>query len=146
MFLNACKEKISMDVLSKEDRRKNMQAIRSKDTKPERMVMDELKKRRIYFAKHVSKIEGRPDIVFRRKKVAVFIDSDFWHCNKKNFKMPRTNTEFWAEKISRNVKRDRYVNRTLKKQGWHVLRIWESDIKKNVDKCVDRIVHTLEKH
>ena len=64
-----------MDNLTKDQRRKNMQNIRSKGTKPELKVFDELKRRRIYFAKHVDKIFGKPDVVFRRKKVVVFIES-----------------------------------------------------------------------
>jgi len=87
-----------MDNLSKEDRRKNMQNIRSKDTIPELLIMNELKKRKYYFAKHVDNIFGKPDIVFRRKKMAVFIDSDFWHYNPKKFIMPATNINYWEKR------------------------------------------------
>jgi DNA mismatch endonuclease (patch repair protein) len=134
-----------MDDLSKEDRHKNMQHIRSKNTVPELLVMGELKRRRVYFAKHVDKIIGKPDIVFRRKKVIVFIDSDFWHYNPKKFIMPTTNVEYWKNKIERNRQRDRFVNKTLKKEGWTVLRFWESAIKKDTNKVVDKILKTLEK-
>src|SRR5215471_20811106 len=116
-----------MDDLSKEDRHKNMQNIRSKNTVPELLVMNELKKRKIYFAKHVNKIFGKPDIVFRRKKIIVFIDSDFWHYNPKIFIMPATNVEYWKKKIQRNRERDMLVNKTLKKDGWRIIRFWESD-------------------
>jgi len=119
-----------MDDLSKEDRRKNMQHIRSKNTVPELLVMNELKWRKVYFAKHVDKIIGKPDIVFRRKRVIVFIDSDFWHCNPKRFIMPATNIEYWQKKFERNRQRDRLVTKTLKREGWTVLRFWESAIKK----------------
>jgi DNA mismatch endonuclease (patch repair protein) len=132
-----------MDDLSKEDRRKNMQHIRSKNTVPELLVMNELKKRKIYFAKHVDKIFGKPDIVFRRKKVIVFIDSDFWHYNQKKFIMPATNVEYWEKKIERNKARDKLVNKTLKREGWKVMRFWESAIKKDTNKIVDKIVKTL---
>jgi DNA mismatch endonuclease (patch repair protein) len=132
-----------MDNLSKEDRRKNMQNIRSKNTIPELLVMNELKKRKIYFARHVNKIFGKPDIVFRRRKVIVFIDSDFWHCNSKIFIMPATNVEYWKKKIQKNHKRDKLVNRKLKKEGWRVIRFWESDIKKDKNKIVDKIIKKL---
>ena len=133
-----------MDNLSREDRRKNMQHIRSKDTVPELLVMKELKRRKIYFAKHVNKIIGKPDIVFRRKKIVVFIDSDFWHYNPKKFIMPTTNTIYWQEKIYKNRKRDKLVNKSLKKDGWTVLRYWESDIKKDKNKVVDKIIKKLK--
>jgi DNA mismatch endonuclease (patch repair protein) len=133
-----------MDDLSKEDRRKNMQHIRSKNTVPELLVMNELKRHKIYFAKHVDKIFGKPDIVFRRKKVIVFIDSDFWHYNPQKFIMPATNVEYWEKKIQRNRDRDKLVNKTLKKEGWRILRFWESAIKKDINKVVDKIIKILE--
>ena len=134
-----------MDNLTKEQRRKNMQNIRSKGTAPEILVMRELRRRKIYFAKHVDSIIGKPDIVFRRKKVIVFIDSDFWHVHPKRFIMPKTNIEYWQEKIERNQKRDKKVNKELKKSGWKVVRIWEHDVKKNLDKCMNKILKTSDK-
>jgi DNA mismatch endonuclease (patch repair protein) len=135
-----------MDDLSKEDRRKNMQNIRSKNTMPELLVINELKRRKIYFAKHADKIFGKPDIVFRRKKVIVFIDSDFWHYNPKIFIMPATNVEYWNKKILKNHERDKLVNKTLKKEGWRILRFLESDIKKDTNKIVDKIIKILYEH
>jgi DNA mismatch endonuclease (patch repair protein) len=106
-----------MDDLSKEARRKNMQNIRSKNTVPELLVINELKRRKIYFAKHIDKIFGKPDIVFRRKKIIVFIDSDFWHCNPKKIIMPATNKMYWKKKIQGNTERDKLVTKTLKKKA-----------------------------
>ena len=108
--------------------------------------MNELKKRKIYFAKHVRTIIGKPDIVFRRKKVVVFIDSDFWHCHPERFIMPKTNVDYWREKIERNKKRDREVNNALKEAGWKVIRIWEYDIKKNKDEVLNIILKAIDKH
>ena len=105
-----------MDNLSKEDRRKNMQNIRSKNTVPELLIMNELKKRKIYFAKHVDKIFGKPDIVFRRKRIIIFIDSDYWHYNPKTFIMPKSNIEYCDKKIKQNHERDKIVNKTLRKE------------------------------
>jgi DNA mismatch endonuclease, patch repair protein len=134
-----------MDNLSKEDRRKNMQRIRSKNTTPERIIMKELKRRKIYFASHVDKILGKPDIVFRRKKVLIFIDSDFWHYNPLNFRKPKSNKQYWEKKIKNNRIRDAFVNHSLLIEGWNVLRFWESDIKKDPEKIVNCIIYNLDK-
>ncbi|GHU83890.1 very short patch repair endonuclease [Spirochaetia bacterium] len=134
-----------MDDLSKADRHKNMQNIRSKNTVPELLIMNELKRRKIYFAKHVDKILGKPDIVFRRKRVIVFIDSDFWHCNPKKFIMPTTNVEYWENKIRKNKERDKLVNKALKKDGWKIIRVWESAIKKDKNKIINKILKSIGK-
>lgn len=134
-----------MDNLTKEQRRKNMQHIRSTGTLPERAIMEALKKRRIYFAAHVSKIIGKPDIVFRRKKVVVFIDSDFWHGHSKRFIMPKTNANYWKKKIEDNRKRDKLVNTELKNNGWIVVRLWEYDIKHSFEKSFQKILNAIGK-
>lgn len=122
-----------------------MQNIRSKGTKPERLVMQELRRRKIYFADHADSIIGKPDIVFRRKKTAVFIDSDFWHFHPGRFIMPQTNVEYWSNKIQRNRSRDKEVNRQLKHDGWKVIRIWEYDVKNRFEKCIQKILSALSK-
>ncbi|MBI5234927.1 MAG: very short patch repair endonuclease [Deltaproteobacteria bacterium] len=134
-----------MDNLTKEQRRKNMQNIRSAGTKPERIIMRELKRRKIYFAGHVKSVIGNPDIVFRRKRIAVFIDSDFWHGHPKRCIMPQTNIEYWSNKIARNKKHDKNVNHILKKGGWAVIRLWDYDVKNRFDKCIQMILNELEK-
>jgi len=133
-----------MDNLTKKQRQKNMRNIRSKGTAPERKVMRELRKRKIYFAKHVDKIIGKPDIVFRRKKIVVFIDSDFWHGHPDRFIMPKTNTDYWRNKISRNKERDIQVTHDLMEQGWTVIRLWEYDINKKFDECMEKILAVLD--
>ncbi len=120
-----------------------MRNIRSIGTTPERMVMRELRKRKIYFAKHVAKIAGKPDIVFRRKKVIVFIDSDFWHGHPGQYTMPKTNVDYWCSKIARNKERDIHVTTELQKEGWTVIRLWEHDIKKDFDNCINTIITIL---
>jgi len=72
------------------------------------------------------KLPGRPDFVFMKYKVAVFIDGDFWHGNPKKFRLPKSNCDYWEKKILGNRKRDREITRTLKQMGWKVLRVWES--------------------
>lgn len=129
-----------MDNLTIEDRKKNMQNIRSSNTKPERIICRKLSHLKIYFVRNSKTVFGKPDIVFRRKKIAVFIDSDFWHCNKKKFKMPKTNRKYWKVKIESNVKRDKLVKRVLKQNGWTVLRFWESSIYNNPDRIIKKII------
>lgn len=117
-----------------------MQNIRSVGSAPETLVMRALQHQGLYFAKNVKSIIGKPDIVFRRKKVAVFIDSDFWHVHPRRFIMPQSNKRYWKEKIQRNKKRDSEVNKKLKKAGWKVIRIWEYDVKRSVGRCIKKIL------
>ncbi|MBI5410142.1 MAG: very short patch repair endonuclease [Nitrospirae bacterium] len=135
-----------VDNLTKEQRHKTMQAIRSRGTTPERLVMRELKRRKIYFARHVDILFGKPDIVFRRKKIALFIDSDFWHGHPKRCIMPKTNIDYWSNKIAQNRNRDKEVNRTLKQNGWKVVRLWEFDVKKHLEKSVQKVLSELRKN
>ncbi len=132
-----------MDNLTKSQRRKNMQNIRSKDTLPEKKLAKALKARKLYFAQYVKNLPGKPDIVFRRKKVVVFVDSDFWHGHPRRFIKPKTNPAYWLPKIARNKQRDKRVNRELRKNGWKVVRLWEYGIKKNPQKCLNRIAGAL---
>jgi len=132
-----------MDNLTKDQRHKNMQNIRSNGTIPERTVMRELRKRHIYFVKHDKTIIGKPDIVFKRKKIAVFIDSDFWHGNPRRYIKPQTNIIYWNHKIACNRNRDKQVNQILKSKGWNVIRLWEYDIKHHLDKNILRILNAI---
>lgn len=134
-----------MDNLTPEQRKKNMQNIRSKNTRPEITIMSELKKAKIYFSTHAKNIIGKPDIVFRKKKIAVFIDSDFWHKHPSRFILPQTNTDYWINKINRNRQRDKKVTKELRNNGWRVIRIWEFDIKKSPAKCIKRILKEYNK-
>lgn len=120
-----------------------MQNIRSVNTKPELLIAKELRRRKIYFTKNVKTILGKPDFVFRRKKVAVFIDSDFWHGHPTRCIMPKSNLSYWKSKIERNRQRDKMVNKELKSIGWHVIRIWEYDIKKNLEKSINKILSSI---
>ncbi len=77
------------------------------------------------------------------EKIAVFIDSDFWHGHPKRCIMPKTNSDYWLNKIARNRIRDKEVNRILKHDGWKVLRLWEFDVKNNLEKCIYLILAQL---
>lgn len=133
-----------MDNLTKEQRRKNMQNIRSADTKAELFFARELRKKKIYFSRNAKSIFGKPDFVFRRKKVAIFIDSDFWHGHPRRCIMPKSNKRYWGPKIKRNKERDKEVNKKLTKLGWQVIRFWEYDIKKDIRKGLGMVIMALQ--
>lgn len=124
----------------------NMRQVKNKDSDIEIKLRKELWSRGLRYQKNVNGIIGKPDIVFKGKKVAIFCDSEFWHGydwenRKKDFK---SNKEFWITKIERNIERDEEVNTQLKKLGWKVLRFWGRDIKKNCKECADLIQTILE--
>lgn len=125
----------------KEQRRKNMQAVRSRGSKIEVLLMKALWGRRLRFSKNDDSVFGKPDIVFKQKKIAVFVDSEFWHGKdwKKHKKDHKTNKAFWINKIERNIERDKKVNRKLKKEGWKVIRIWGKQILKQTEKCIEKV-------
>lgn len=128
------------DVLTKEQRRKNMQHIRSKDTKIEVLLRKALWHKGIRYRKNYSKIPGKPDIAITKYKIAVFCDSEFFHGKDWEELQPRLlkgdNGEFWVKKIGRNRERDEEINKQLEFMGWTVIRFWGNDIKKCLDECV----------
>lgn len=137
---------ILMSKKTKEQISFNMRQVKNKDSDIEIMLRKELWSRGLRYQKNVNGIIGKPDIVFKGKKVAIFCDSEFWHGydwenRKKDFK---SNKEFWITKIERNIERDEEVNAQLKKLGWKVLRFWGRDIKKNCKECADLIQTILE--
>ena len=130
-----------MDKHTPEQRRKNMQAFKNKDSQIELLLRKELWARGLRYRKNVNRIYGKPDIVFIGKKVAVFCDSEFWHGynweeRKKDFK---SHQEFWIPKIERNMERDAEVTTKLESEGWTVIRFWGNEIKKNTAQCADII-------
>ncbi|MCD6295617.1 MAG: very short patch repair endonuclease [Deltaproteobacteria bacterium] len=116
-----------------------MRSIRSKFTEPERIMIDALSAKGMKMRLHYSDLPGKPDIVFEDLKIAVFVDSEFWHGRKDHFVYPKSNCEYWKNKIESNKERDKKNNRNLRKMGWLVIRIWESNIRSDVNKCVKRI-------
>ena len=132
-----------MDNLTPEQRRKNMQNIRSTGTKAECLIAKELRKRKIYFAANVKNIIGKPDFVFRKKKIVVFLDSDFWHGHPERCIIPKSNVEYWSHKIERNRLRDQKVNNFLANAGWCIIRIWEKDLKCNFQNCFSKILEAI---
>lgn len=136
-----------MDNRTPEQRKKNMQAVKNKDSQIELLLRRTLWRRGIRYRKNVKKVYGHPDIAFIGKKVAVFCDSEFWHGydwenTKNNFKSGR---DFWIPKIEGNIGRDIEVTKRLTEDGWIVLRFWGEEIRKSPDICADRISEILEK-
>ena len=119
----------------------NMSRIHCKDTKIEVILRKELWSRGLRYRKNVKNIEGKPDVAFIGKKVAVFCDSEFWHGYDWEHRKDdiKTRREFWIPKIERNIQRDLEVNRILEEQGWIVLRFWGKEIQKDLIGCADRI-------
>lgn len=136
-----------MDNLTSEQRRKNMQHIRSKDTKIEGLLRKALWKKGYRFRKNYKELPGKPDIVFTKYKIAIFCDGEFFHGKDWEVLKPRleksNNSEYWISKISRNKERDDEINKKLIFLGWTVIRFWGNDIKKNTDECIRVIEETI---
>ena len=123
---------IMADVHSKEVRSYNMSRIRGKDTKPEELVRKYLFSKGLRYRKNDKRYPGHPDIVFPKYQTLVFVHGCFWHLhdNCKYAVMPKSNTEFWKKKLSGNRERDSQIKEALEKQGWHVIIVWECQLKK----------------
>lgn len=120
-----------------------MSKIRSRNTKVENLIFRELRKRNIYFKKHYKNAIGNPDIALPRKKKAVFIDGDFWHGYQFIKLKKRLPKKYWIKKIESTIIRDRKVDHELRRTGWHVLRIWEHEIKLRPKKVIEKIVKII---
>jgi len=121
-----------------------MSKIRPKNTKAERLIFRELRRSGIYFQKHYKRALGHPDIALPRKKRVVFIDGDFWHGRDFSVLRKRLPKKYWVPKIERNIKRDKTNRAKLRKAGWKILRIWESDALKNLANAAGRIESLLK--
>jgi len=135
-----------MDVLTKEQRRRNMQAINGKGTKIERSLRRALWTRGLRYRCNNHAVYGKPDLLFTSLKIAVFCDSEFFH--GKNWETEKyriqSNRDFWWKKIESNISRDILVNQVLRNQGYLVIRFWGKEIISNLEDCVERIVQTVE--
>lgn len=135
------------DIFSKEKRSEIMSLIKSKNTKPElalrKIVSSKFYPQGYRYKIHYRKAKGTPDIAFVSKKIAVFVDGDFWHGYKFSKRKHKLSKEYWLPKIKTNMKRDRKVNRELKKQGWKVVRFWEHQVKKDPEFVVRSIREAL---
>lgn len=134
-----------MGILTKEQRRKNMQAVKNKGSKIEILLGRELWKRGFRYRKNDKTVFGKPDFVFKKHKIAVFCDSEFWHGKDWETKKDdhKSNIDFWHKKIQRNIERDKEVNAELTKQDWKVLRFWGKDIEKKLLLCADKVEEVI---
>lgn len=121
-----------MDIWSTEKRSAVMAKIRSKDTKPERIVRRYLYSRGYRYRKNVKSLPGTPDIVLRKYGIVIFIHGCFWHGHKVDGSMPKTNRKFWEEKINKNKQRDERNKALLRRMGWSVMTVWECQLKPTV--------------
>jgi len=120
------------DKYSKEVRSYNMSQIKGKDTKPEMLVRKYLHAHGFRYRLHSKNLPGKPDIVLPKYKTLIFVHGCFWHghANCKYYVVPKTNTDFWLNKINGNLVNDRKVIKALKKDGWKVVVVWECNLKK----------------
>lgn len=132
------------DKISPEVRSKNMRAIRSQ-SKLENRLTKELWKRGIWFRKNTKTLFGMPDISIKKYKIVIFVDSCFWHVCPVHGNRPKSNQEFWDKKLLRNQERDREVTEFYMEKGWHIKRIWEHEIKKDINQVINDLVNFINK-
>ncbi|NOS99199.1 MAG: very short patch repair endonuclease [Phycisphaerales bacterium] len=132
------------DVFTKAKRSQVMARIRSSGNRDTELRMIALfREHRITGWRRNWRLFGRPDFVFPRRRLAVFVDGCFWHCCPRHSTIPMGNRTFWEAKLAANRARDRRVNRTLRTMGWRVLRIWEHDLAGRDGRCIGRLTRTL---
>jgi DNA mismatch endonuclease (patch repair protein) len=133
-----------MDVHSPEQRSKNMAAIKSTGTKAEVQLGKAMWSIGLRYRKNNKTVFGKPDFTFKKQKIAIFVDSEFFHGKDwETKKKPQNNADFWEKKISRNILRDKEVNKHLTENGWTVIRFWTIQIKRDLQSCVDIIVSQI---
>jgi DNA mismatch endonuclease Vsr len=135
-----------MDRHSKKQRRKNMQAVKSKGSKIERLLAKELWAMGLRYRKNYKELIGKPDFAFIGSKVAVFCDSEFFHGKNWSVKKHeiKSNREFWHKKIEGNIRRDKEVNKALLSAGWTVIRFWGKEIKDNPRLCAEKVYEAVK--
>ena len=133
------------DNLTPEQRSFCMSRIKGKDTGLEMRVRSALHRRGLRFRKHVKDLPGKPDVVFRKARVAVFVDGDFWH----GYRFPSWEdkvSDFWKKKINKNRERDAANHRKLRQMEWTVIRLWQHEVEEDFDACIDRILAAVRGH
>ncbi|WP_049223029.1 very short patch repair endonuclease [Neisseria sicca] len=135
-----------MDRLTPEQRKKCMQSNKSVGTKPELVLAKAMWALGLRYRKNSGSIFGKPDFSFKKYKVAVFVDGEFWHGKDWERKKAeiKGNREFWITKIERNIRRDMEVTGRLKAEGWTVLRFWSNDVVKNTTYCAEKVKEIVQ--
>ena len=135
-----------MDVHDKKTRSYNMSQIKSQNTKPEEIVCKYLFSQGFRYRKNDKRYPGKPDIVLPKYKTVIFVNCCFWHKHEgcKYFVVPKSNTEFWMNKINRNIERDSENVKRLIDMGWKVIVVWECELKNNVkDFTLNRLIQEI---
>lgn len=132
-----------VDNLTKEQRRKNMRAIRSQ-SQLENLVSKALWHEGIRFRKNAKDLYGKPDISIKKYKTVIFIDSCFWHSCPIHGNRPLSNQEYWDKKLKRNQERDKEVMQYYLDKQWNILRVWEHEVKNDFDKTIQKIAEFIK--
>ena len=156
---SSCFHRYNMDKLTPQQRHKAMSAIRGKDTKPEMIVRRGLWKRGFRYRLNHKRLPGHPDLVLRKYRTCIFVNGCFWHGHKVTLnikdetlnidnseccKIPKTNREFWVNKIRRNQQRDIEDQQRLAAMGWHCITVWECELKPSLrEQTLESIAFTL---
>lgn len=129
-----------------EARRFNMSRIRSKNTKAEILLRKAMWKENLRYRVHAVDVPGKPDIMIKKYKLAIFVDGGFWHGYRwlENKKKIKSNVAFWTDKIERNMQRDREINIRLNEKGLTVMRFWDHEVLKSLTKCLNQILLYIE--
>ncbi len=134
------------DVHTTSTRSYNMSRIRGKDTKPEMLVRQYLHARGLRYRLHTKELPGKPDLVFSGLRTVIFVHGCFWHRHEgcRYFVVPKTRTDFWLNKIGRNVANDERQQEELKNQGWRVLVVWECELRPPYrERTLERLFYSL---
>lgn len=133
------------DVFTKEKRSEVMSRIKGRGNKDTELAMIKiLRKHHLSGWRRNQAVQGKPDFVFPKQKVALFVDGCFWHVCPKHFKTPKNNQAFWEKKLQANIDRDKFVARILRQEQWKVIRVWEHELS-NSDRVARRIMTVLQK-
>lgn len=130
---------VMADIMSKEQRSKTMSKIKAK-SKLEDKFASALWNRGLRFRRNVRSLKGTPDIAIKKYKIVIFVDSCFWHVCPEHFKRPKSNEVFWDKKFKRNVERDKEITDYYSDIGWNVKRVWEHEIRGDIDKIADETI------
>ncbi len=136
-----------MDIWDKKKRSEVMSHIRSKDTKPERILRSALHKRGYRFRIHRKDLPGKPDIVLPKYQTVIFVHGCFWHYHAdcREGRIPHTNTKFWKEKLSKTVNRDKEHQKVLQEIGWKVMVFWECEVENKLQEVLKVVDKNLKK-
>lgn len=134
------------DTITPEHRSWNMSRIRNKDTKIEVLVRKYLFSKGYRFRKNDKRYPGKPDVVLPKYHIVIFVNGCFWHQHPgcKNATMPKSNTEFWKEKLEKNVTNDSKNIEKLSSMGWKVITLWECELEKDFETCMEKLIDEIE--